>query len=537
MPPGTQPRPLEVQDVLDNLVHQFADPLSFYRELVQNAVDAGSPQVEIRLEYRDPPDAAAGPGVAVIQVDDWGDGMDRRIIDTKLTRLFSSSKEGDLTKIGRFGIGFVSVFAIDPDAVCVDTSRGGENWRVLFKRDRTFERIVREEPVDGTKIRIFKTMPREEFDRFVERSRRVVEYWVRHLRNEVTFQGQPINRPLDIEAPCRVRHQEEGTEVVVGYPAGGRTFAGYYNRGLTLHEEDSPFPNVAFKIDSRYLEHTLTRDNVIRDRNYERAMAIVRRLVEGPLVARLLDLLEAEAAAAEPGPLRDYLYDAAYVPVTPRAAADRRLFRDALGRLVSVRECRAAARRGELYREPRGSPVAEALCAVHSVVVDAPDDSPEARLLERLTGVEVPRAGTLFCRPAEVPPDRLPEGWPALRDAVRALLSAEGYRVAAVEAGDFAYPGSTIADRPAIARLPDRSLVPLAETAMPARSLFRRRRVVVFHAGHPAVRRLCAAALREPEFAGYLASKLLLLGVEGSARDDARRAARVWEARCRRRTV
>lgn len=533
-----QPRPLEAQDALETLVHQFADPLSFYRELIQNAVDAGSPQVEVRLEYLEPRPGVSGPGTAVIHVDDWGEGMDRRIIDTKLTRLFSSGKDGDLTKIGRFGIGFVSVFALEPDAVCVDTSRGGENWRVLFKRDRTFERIARDEPVDGTKIRIFRAMPREEFDDLVERSRAVIGYWAKHLRTEVTFQGDPINQPFALEAPCQVRHAEEGTEVVAGYPVDGATFAGYYNRGLTLLEEsESPFGGVAFKIDSRYLEHTLTRDNVIRDRNYERAMGIVRRLVEGPLLERLLDLLEAEAAAAEPGPLREYLYRTAFRQLPAKAAPERKLFRDVAGVPATLRECRAAARRGELYREVPGSPVAEALRALHSIVIDAADGSAEAQLLEWVARAEVPRAGASFCRPLEVPADRLPAGWAALRRALEERLRADGCRLAGLEAGDFDYPGSTIADRVAIARPPDATLVPLAEAGVLGTSFLSRRRVVVVNARHPLVRRLCGAAEREPELAAYLAAKLFRIGGERTVRDEARSAARVWEARCRRRSA
>ena len=535
---ATEPRPLEAQDALDTLVHQFADPLSFYRELIQNAVDAGSPQVEVRLEYRESAAGAAGPGTAVIHVDDWGDGMDRRIIDSKLTRLFSSGKDGDLTKIGRFGIGFVSVFALAPDAVCVDTSRGGENWRVLFKRDRTFERIVRDEPVDGTKIRMFKAMPRDEFERLVERSGEVIGYWAGHLRTEVTFQGRPINRPFVLEAPCQVRHQEEGTEVVVGYPTDGTTFAGYYNRGLTLLEAgDSPFGGVAFKIDSRYLEHTLTRDNVIRDRAYEKAMAIVRGLVEGPLVARLLDLLEAEAAAAAPGPLRAYLYRTAWRQLPAKAAPGRRLFRDVSGKLRTTKECRAAARRGELYRDLPDSPVGQALHAMRSVVIDAPDGSPEAQLLDWVAQREVPRAGTLFCRPLPVSADRLPAGWSALCAALVARLRADGRRLAGLEAASFLHPGSTIADRVAIACRPDRTLTPLAEAGTLGSFFLFRRRTLVLNVGHPAVRRLCAAAEREPELAAYLAAKLFLIGGEQDERDDARSAARVWEARCRRRTA
>ena len=35
-----------------------------------------------------------------------GEGMNEEIIDHQLTRLFASGKAGDLTKIGKFGIGF-----------------------------------------------------------------------------------------------------------------------------------------------------------------------------------------------------------------------------------------------------------------------------------------------------------------------------------------------------------------------------------------------------------------------------------------------
>ena len=91
---------------LENLVNQFARPLDFLRELVQNSIDAGSPRVEVRIERQaDPSDPRSV--VLTIHVEDWGGGMDERIIDSQLTRLFASSKEGDLTKIGKFGIGFM----------------------------------------------------------------------------------------------------------------------------------------------------------------------------------------------------------------------------------------------------------------------------------------------------------------------------------------------------------------------------------------------------------------------------------------------
>src|SRR5688572_3868914 len=93
-----------VGDALEGLVHQFADPWAFLREMVQNAIDAGSVQIEVSIDHDE------ARGTLIIEIADSGEGMRREIIDSRLTRLFSSAKEGDYTKIGRFGIGFVSVF-------------------------------------------------------------------------------------------------------------------------------------------------------------------------------------------------------------------------------------------------------------------------------------------------------------------------------------------------------------------------------------------------------------------------------------------
>src|SRR5690606_25610923 len=77
---------------------------------------------------------------------------------------------------------------------------------------------------------------------------------------------------------------------------------GFYNRGLTLVETDHP-PNdeatlagLSLRVKSRHLEHTLTRDNVRIDENYENVVARVVELVRGPLRAKLIAHAEAQAA-------------------------------------------------------------------------------------------------------------------------------------------------------------------------------------------------------------------------------------------------
>ena len=105
------------EDALDHLVHQFARPMDFIRELVQNSIDAGTPRIEVWVDWN-PPKENGAPGVLEMHVDDFGEGMDEAVIDSQLTRMFSSTKEDDLTKIGKFGIGFTSIFAIHPPRRC-----------------------------------------------------------------------------------------------------------------------------------------------------------------------------------------------------------------------------------------------------------------------------------------------------------------------------------------------------------------------------------------------------------------------------------
>ena len=40
-----------VEAIIDDVVNQFADPLAFFRELVQNAIDAGSGEIAVRVDY------------------------------------------------------------------------------------------------------------------------------------------------------------------------------------------------------------------------------------------------------------------------------------------------------------------------------------------------------------------------------------------------------------------------------------------------------------------------------------------------------
>ena len=368
------------EQALANLVNQFARPLDFLRELAQNSIDAGSPRIEVRVAW-DPPGYLEKMGVLRIHVDDFGEGMDERIIDNQLTRLFSSTKEDDLTKIGKFGIGFTSIFAIQPQAVLLRTGRHGQYWELLFHADRSFDKIKITDPVVGTQITLFKHMAEEDVERFIQECQFILTYWCEHSDIPISFHDQTrgealateenadpfaafespeattqtgpiaINRPLDLsQAILSIRHIDELTEIVIGSEPQPRY--GYYNGGLTLLSTSNldalgqytyTFQHLSFKIKNDHLEHTLTRDNVLQDENWHKAMRVMAEAHER-LRAALLDRVEAAVENGED--LRQWHAWLAAECQTPNSTAfiaslrDRKVFADWRGRPVTLAQIR-----------------------------------------------------------------------------------------------------------------------------------------------------------------------------------------------------
>lgn len=520
------PRDLDVSDALADLVDQFADPLVFLRELVQNSLDAGSPEVDVYTEFRASPEDPAR-GVMVIGVDDYGAGMDRHIIDTQLTRLFSSNKDGDLTKIGKFGIGFVSVFSLRPDAVCVDTSRGGEHWRILFRGDRSFVRIAREHPVDGTKVQVIKAGTREEHAGIARRAEATLRYWCKHVAGTVRWHDEDIAEPFDLAgALCRVRHEEDGLRVVVGYLPDGVATHGFYNRGLTLLEGRGAsllpeLPDVAFKVDSRRLEHTLARNDVMRDESFDRVMELVRGLAGAGLDEALVRVVGERLRAGE-GPAA---LDAAYRVlarvirrrgVPPTAPLVRALDGTELG----AGSLRKAAKAGSLWviagDEPGGStktasPLVRAAVAAGHTVIPRPEGGAGLDvLLQAVVEREVLDATRALVRPEPLDAAQA-EAWAPLVAAVRALVPAGGVTVADVAMARLRSAGSPVAGRLFVLLPAADALVPYAPELVRPLAEWKRSHVLVLDVEHTSLRPLPALARREPELAAYTLLKLVCL--------------------------
>ncbi len=518
---------------LGGLVHQVARPWAFLRGLVQNAIDAGTEQLDVRIEHDEP------RGTMIVEVVDFGEGMTREIIDTRLTRLFSSAKEGDYTKIGRFGIGFVSVFATDPELVCVDTGRAGEWWRVVFRRDRSFERIRLHSPVEGTTVRLYKPVAgAAEVEQARQRARETLQYWCKHVKIELRLDGEVVSGPLDLDGLCKVEHREDGTTLVMALVADRRALRGYYHGGLTLHEEHSEdLPHVAFKIDSRYLEHSLTRDNVIRDENYAKAMAIVGQVARTRLVDAMFAALERIARGGPASPAaRELLYRSAAAQVAGGGPGPARCGHPGVPPSGGAPLPRGAdeelAPDLELWRARAPSPAVDRLLADGHRVIDCDADDGVAALVAAALR-ERPTAVASVC---VAPPVSAAEAerWAPLCAGVAALLRASKYRAREVTVAHLGYPGSPVAQRVAISQAKPGELTPIADIDQLGSGWLASSRVLVISADHAIARSLRAVAGREPELAAYLLLKAFLLRGALTPALDGELAAAAAEARWRR---
>lgn len=519
----TAPRELDVADALAELVDQFADPLVFLRELVQNSLDAGSSEVDVYTEFRPSP-GDPSRGVVVIGVDDYGEGMDRVTIDTKLTRLFSSSKDGDLTKIGKFGIGFVSVFSLRPDAVCVDTSRGGEHWRIVFRADRSFMRIARDQPVDGTKVQVIKAMTRAEHAEIARRAEATLRFWCKHVSGTIRWHDDDIAEPFDLPgALCRVRHEAEGLRVVAGYLPGGAASHGFYNRGLTLLEGrgEGFLPGVGFKVDSKHLEHTLARSDVMRDANFDRVMAVVHELAEALDDALVRTVAERLRAGEGPAALDLAYRTLAGVVGRAGVSAEVPLVRTVEGAVLGAAALRKAAGAGTLWvatgESPReGSPVIDAaIAAGHTVIARSDGGVGLDALLEAVVGRSVTEAvrGLVCPQPAQGAAEA--ERWGGLEAAVRALLRALDVAVTEVCLAHLRYPGSVAAERAFVLRPAAAAIAPWTDEAVRPLARWRRKDALVLNADHRAMGPILSLARREPELAAQLVLALVHLEAGG----------------------
>lgn len=392
------------RDALDALVGQFSQRSAMVRELVQNSLDASASRVDLRVVQE--------KKRLLVEVIDDGEGMDRDTIEGCLLTLFRSSKEDDLTKIGKFGVGFVSLFALEPQEVVVETGRDGQGWRVVFDHKRDYRLFALDHPVEGTTVRLVLKLRGKQARALAEELDEALHHWCRFARAEIWSEGcgrgwgwapKEVTGDFSVDAPVWVEVEEPGFRAVLGLSGHHASHVAWLNRGLTLLEgPEDAIPGVTFRVEAAVLEHTLTRDNVLRDAAFAGVLRKLRRLAQGPLQERWRSEL-ARACSTGNEDRRRALLAVAW-PGVAEPPEDLACFRTPTGTL----RCLGQLRPGLLRRR-----TAELVWA-----------GPDTRL-----GRALERAGhTVLCGPAPEHPDALVAhrlGCGVLRDATERWWAAE----------------------------------------------------------------------------------------------------------------
>ncbi len=566
-------------EALTSLINQFSDPLSFLRELIQNSLDAASTRLDVNFSF-EPAAEPDQPGLMTIAVTDNGEGMTERIIDDYLLTLFRSTKEDDLTKIGKFGVGFVSIFAMEPQLVLLETGQATESWRVLFHPDARFEKMRMDEPQEGTRVCLYRQATQKEFEDVRRRGHETIRFWCKYAEAELYVDGQDLRQKFFLDSLLMVQHAEPGSELLVGFAPladGARAFTrltgedaadmlaplcGFYNRGLTLVEAEAPpgeamaalLAGLSFRVKSRYLEHTLTRDNVRQDAQYEKVMGMVKGKVDD-LRYGLVRHLEELAAGVhdheddhdhgdvhehehdhDHGDDHDHDHDHGDEHEHSGRGPDYPLSL-LFARLPSMKLHKTHPR-ARIFPTVEGGTVSFRRLRKRSPVLSAAESNPVTRLLPahnrpvvldrhglvdhlRVCGLKVVDANSVYYSAVEVPVDETAQ---ALLDETDRLLDRAWARVNHLRLGDLFYPGSSVAGQ-LFVRQEEPFLLSRHGKDDRAR-LLGGARIVVLNSSHPLVRsclKLCKTDLS-------LAALLLAQAVAAMERISLNRALKMARA-------
>lgn len=522
----------QIEALLQRLVRQFASPYDFVRELVQNSMDAGSDLVDCFLHTH--PGHRPDEVVFELEFSDTGEGMDEQVIDTELTRLFSSGKSQDRTMAGGFGIGFVSVFAWDPERVLVQTGRRDESWELLFGADRRFVKRRVDEPFEGTTIRLFRRGRMDERPALAAAVRDALWRWCRYVPIEVTFEDVEAgtgpeaiaDAPTPPDAVVMAEVREGPSTIVASFAVPPR--AVLLRHGLILAEGTaaehllSPalrgtetLEHLRVWADSPRLRTSLARDKVIDDEGRTRVEADVLALVER-LRSDLLDRVEAMARGAgewDEARHAAFAHLHAHLRCEHAALTDvlpgRPVLRSAAGVAVSAMGLAGRARAqvvavvppGPMSAEQAGVRLAAGRCGVPAVVGRWPEDRDWIAPIVQSVGL---RALPVHEAVSRVEDPQQDGG--ALASLVERLLAAAGLDLQGVALGRFT-------DAQSLCGIELGHNVVLHAPPLPARLLRGRR--LVLDVEHPLVHEAAVVYPRLPDLATFTLAAAIMDRLEG----------------------
>ena len=248
---------------------QLPDPFDAVRELLANAIDAYGNQKEgLKIDF-----TVNDQGFSIT---DYGSGMDDQRLQALRTLGSSDKRNQDL--IGRFGIGFASLFHRDMEVktVVVDTQDKVHKQFVFevkeAEKNITLEEyLIEEEAEHGTSIQIsFKEKNKE----LKKKIREKIFNNTKYLPYEVTLNGKKINQLRDFRKAKYKNVVAVDQDGVTGFLALKSDHA---NPMVTILSRNLPV--AAYKIEQLVAgtSHINSKGNIIGVINYDKLNLVASR--------------------------------------------------------------------------------------------------------------------------------------------------------------------------------------------------------------------------------------------------------------------
>jgi len=262
---------------------QFDRPEIYARELVANSLDSGAENIEIEI------------GRNWFIIDDDGEGMTPDDIEGYFLSIYNSSRENEIEKIGRFGVGVLSTFASNPYKMIVDTAKNGINTefyinrklemnplgdgskkrgtRIIVMKDEEAEDLL-ENYIKGGKLKRIKSMRKRNSS-----EEEVIRDYCRYAETPIYVNGEKINEDMDLEGVLlKLKIDEEHMRGIIGIPSRKKksctktkpgTIRGVKG-GIFIEDlEGEHYSGLTGIIDYDGFNTVTSRNKIVRDQNFK----------------------------------------------------------------------------------------------------------------------------------------------------------------------------------------------------------------------------------------------------------------------------
>lgn len=213
-----------------------------------------------------------------IEFEDFGEGMTNKEREDYLLTIFSSSKEKNPNKIGKYGIGFLTPFMLKPDDFIIESTgispftKNPESWglHMMDLNKKPKYKLYDIDQRKGTRVILRKRMGKKVAEQLKHQLYEKINYFCNRSRIPIYIDGKFINKDFRLDTPLQIHRTSPGLEYVVGveeYP-----IYEFHNHRLKLEQGYvlyDNWPNLSFLVSSIRFHHTFSRDMVLRDKNFE----------------------------------------------------------------------------------------------------------------------------------------------------------------------------------------------------------------------------------------------------------------------------